>query len=97
MSNNVVKVIAEVLSRVEVPGFDIDLMSSGVIRGFRLSEDGRKVIVFVDFLTSDPGCLFCKFINHTLWNSISTRIKEVLKGIGMDEVIVMDVQTKREL
>lgn len=97
MSKNIVEVITEVLGKVEVPGFDVDLMSSGVVRGFRLSKDGRKVVVFVDFLTSDPGCLFCKFINHTLWSSISTRIKEALKGIGMDEVIVVDVQTKQEL
>ncbi|MFN3268675.1 MAG: hypothetical protein ACK416_05400 [Zestosphaera sp.] len=98
MSKNIVEVITEVLGKVEVPGFDVDLMSSGVVRSFRLSKDGRKVVVFVDFLTSDPGCLFCKFINHTLWTTIARNIRDTLVSSSLfDEVLVVDEFTKAPL
>ncbi len=97
MDNNLPELVVDALRKVEVPGFDVDVVSSGVVRGFRLSEDCRKVMVYVDFSSSDPGCLFCKFINHTLWNSIINRIKEALRGIGMEEVLVLDIRRGQEL
>ncbi|MEM4485402.1 MAG: hypothetical protein QXE13_06155 [Sulfolobales archaeon] len=96
-SDRIFKVVEYILRGIDVPGFDIDLISSGVVRSFRISRDYEKIIVFVDFSGSDPGCLFCKFINHTLWKSISTRIKESLARVGFKEVYVVDVQTGQEL
>ncbi|MEM0453976.1 MAG: hypothetical protein QXO98_04915 [Sulfolobales archaeon] len=92
-----VKLVEEALIRVEVPGFDIDVISSGVVRSFRLSKGGDKVIVYVDFLSSDPHCLFCKFINHTLWSTISDSIKKALKEVGLKEVTIVDIRTNKEL
>jgi metal-sulfur cluster biosynthetic enzyme len=91
------KTVEEVLASIEVPGFDVDLISSGVVRGFRISSDGDRVAVFVDFLSSDPVCPFCKFINHTLWNSIISRIKEELSTVGFKEVLIFDVRSKKYL
>ncbi len=91
------KLVEEVLVSIEVPGFDVDLISSGVVRSFRISSDGSRVAVFVDFLSSDPACPFCKFINHTLWNSIISRIKEELSKVGFKEVLVLDVRSKKYL
>ncbi len=53
--------------------------------------------MFVDFLSADPGCLFCKFINHTLWRSISAKIKEALTKAGFKEVFVVDMRSRQEL
>jgi metal-sulfur cluster biosynthetic enzyme len=89
--------VERVLRGVEVPGFDIDVVSSGVVRSFRLSRDGRRVAVFVDFLGSDPGCGFCRFVNHTLWSTIARRIREALRASGFDEVSVVDVRSGAEL
>ena len=91
------KLVEEVLVSIDVPGFDVDLISSGVVRGFRISSDGGRVAVFVDFLSSDPACSFCKFINHTLWNSIISKIKEELSKVGFKEVLVLDVRSKKYL
>ena len=91
------KLVEEVLVSIDVPGFDVDLISSGVVRGFRISSDGGRVAVFVDFLSSDPACPFCKFINHTLWNSIISKIKEELSKVGFKEVLVLDVRSKKYL
>ncbi|MEM4841091.1 MAG: hypothetical protein QXJ83_06025 [Sulfolobales archaeon] len=67
------------------------------MRSFRISKDGEKIVVFVDFLSADPGCLFCKFINHTLWRSISAKIKEALTKAGFKEVFVVDMRSRQEL
>jgi ribosome-binding factor A len=91
------RIVERVLSTVEVPGFDVDVMSSGVVTGFRISRDGDKVAVFVDFLGSDPSCGFCKFINHTLWSKIANLIKERLRDAGFKEVYVVDVRSGSEL
>lgn len=91
------KVVEEVLREVEVPGFDVDVVSSGVVRSFRLSKDGKRVAVLVDFLGSDPSCGFCRFINHTLWSTIARRIKEALRATGFEEVLVVDVRSGAEL
>jgi len=82
--------VEEVLKGVKVPGFDIDLISSGVVRRLRISRDGEKLVIYVGFKESDPSCGFCKFINHTLWSSIVREIKDALNNEGFREVLVVD-------
>jgi hypothetical protein len=89
--------VERVLRGAEVPGFDIDVVSSGVVRSFRLSRDGRRVAVFVDLLGSDPRCGFCRFVNHTLWSTIARRIREALRTAGFEEVSVVDVRSGADL
>ncbi|MCS7108882.1 MAG: hypothetical protein RMH77_07295 [Sulfolobales archaeon] len=97
MSEEVARIIEKKLSKVYVPGFDVDVISSGVVKSFRISKDGEKVLVLVDFSGSDPGCLFCRFINQTLWRAISNNIKEALKEAGLREVTVIDSRTNQVL
>jgi len=80
----------DILKKVEVPGFDVDVVSSGVVQKLRISTDGRKLVVYVDFRGSDPNCGFCKFINHTLWTTIAKEIKNALINEGFTEVLVVD-------
>ncbi len=87
----------EALGKVEVPGFDIDVVSSGLVRRVRVSTDGTRVAVFVDFIGSDPGCGFCKLINHVLMSTVVQRIKDSLRGLGFAEVLVVDELTGAEL
>lgn len=72
-----------VLRRVVVPGFDVDVVSSSVVSRMRISRDGEKIVVFVRFWDSDPGCGFCKFLNHALWNTIVERIRDSLLNSGL--------------
>ncbi len=95
--NKLAREVEESLRKIIVPGFDVDLVSSGVIKSFRLSRDAKKIVVFVDFTSSDPACYFCKFINHTLWTTIARKIKETLKTMGFEEVYVVDTSTRGEL
>lgn len=85
------------LSRTEVPGFDIDVVSAGLVKKVRVSRDGKRIAVFIDFTGSDPKCGFCKFINHALMSSVVRRIKESLRGIGFKEVLVFDLLSGSEL
>jgi metal-sulfur cluster biosynthetic enzyme len=80
----------KVLSSIEVPGFDVDIVSSGLVTGFRISSDERKIAVYVDFTGSQPSCLFCKFINNTLWNKIIGKMRERLMEAGFEEVLIVD-------
>lgn len=88
----------EILRRITVPGFDVDVVSSSVVSRMRISRDGEKIIVFVRFKSSDPGCGFCKFLNHTLWSTIVQRIKNALLESGLfREVYVYDDSTLAHL
>lgn len=89
--------IWEVLREVDVPGFDVDVVSSGLVKRVRVSKDWTKIAVYVDFLSSDPGCPFCKFINHTLMKVVADRIKEALAKLGFREVYVIDLATNAEI
>jgi metal-sulfur cluster biosynthetic enzyme len=92
------RLVEDLLREVTVPGFDIDVISSGVVSRFRISKDGRKIIVYLNFSSSDPGCPFCKFINHTLWTTIARNIRDVLISNSLfDEVFVVDELTKSPL
>jgi metal-sulfur cluster biosynthetic enzyme len=92
------RLVEDLLREVTVPGFDVDIISSGVVSRFRISKDGRKIIVYLNFSSSDPGCPFCKFINHTLWTTIARNIRDVLISNSLfDEVFVVDELTKSPL
>ncbi len=92
------RLVEDLLREVTVPGFDVDIISSGVVSRFRISKDGRKIIVYLNFSSSDPGCSFCKFINHTLWTTIARNIRDVLISNSLfDEVFVVDELTKSPL
>ena len=41
--------VEETLSSLEILGFDVDVLSSGVVTRFRISTDGSKIAIFVDF------------------------------------------------
>lgn len=85
------------LRRVEVPGFDMDVVSSGLVRKVRVSRDGSRIAVYVDFLGSDPVCPFCKFVNHTLMGVVASKIRSSLRDLGFTEVLVVDASTGAEL
>lgn len=92
------RLVEDLLREVTVPGFDVDVISSGVVSRFRISKDGRRIIVYLNFSSSDPGCPFCKFINHTLWTTIARNIRDVLISNSLfDEVFVVDELTKSPL
>ncbi|MEM0347788.1 MAG: hypothetical protein QXV93_00110 [Zestosphaera sp.] len=89
------RLVEDMLRKVVVPGFDVDVISSGVVSRLRISSDGRRLIVYLSFLSSDPGCPFCKFINHALWTTIAKNIRDVLVSSSLfDEVLVVDEFTK---
>lgn len=89
--------VEETLSSTEVPGFDVDLISSGVVTKFRISSNGTKIAVFVDFSGSDPSCNFCRMINYSLWAKIISLIKEKMRDLGFREVLVLDSATGMEI
>ncbi len=92
------RLVEEILSKVTVPGFDVDVLSSGVVSRFKISSDGKKIVVYLDFRGSDPSCLFCKFINHTLWATIARKIRDALISSSLfSEVYVVDAVTKSPL
>ncbi len=92
------RLVEDMLRKVVVPGFDVDVVSSGVVSRLRISSDGRKLVVYLSFLSSDPGCSFCKFVNHTLWTTIARNIRDTLISSSLfDEVLVVDEFTKAPL
>ena len=85
----------EALSRVIVPGYDYDLISSGAVKRLRLSYDKKTLYVIIDYMGSDPGCNFCRFINWQVWRKIlsdaEARVKE---ATGVENVVFIDLSTR---
>jgi len=85
----------EALRRVEIPGYDFDIVSSGVVKRLRLSGD--KLIVFLDYFGTDPSCFFCRFINQALWNTILSKAAKELEKAGIRNVEFVDYATGLKL
>lgn len=81
------------LSRVVIPGYDVDIVSGGLVRRIRVSHDGSRVLVALDYTGSDPGCNFCRFISRTAWRKIVEETRRALSEAGFSEVIVVDHAT----
>lgn len=78
------------LRSVIVPGYDVDVVSSGVVMRFRVSYDGERIMVVVDYSGSNPGCSFCRFLNDTVWRRILADIRDALHRAGFREVLIVD-------
>ncbi len=83
----------EALSKVEVPGYDVDIVSSGVVARVRVSFDGSKIAVYLDYTGSNPGCSFCRFLNDRVWSKILSDAKRRLEEAGFTEVYLLDAVT----
>ncbi len=83
----------EALSQVEVPGYDIDIVSSGVVTRIRVSYDGSKIIVYLDYTGSNPGRSFCRFLNDRIWNKILSAARGWLEEAGFKEAYFLDAAT----
>ena len=81
------------LRRVELPGYRVDIVSAGLVRRLRISRDGAKILVVVDYKLSDPGCSFCRFIGDTMWMEIIGKTVEELRAAGFKEVVIADSVT----
>jgi len=78
------------LSRVTVPGYDVGLVSSGVVTRIRVKYDGSGIIVFLDYQGSNPGCSFCRFLNDNIWKKILEEAQATLKEAGFNDINFVD-------
>jgi len=83
----------EALQRVSIPGYDVDIVSGGLVKRVRVSRDLGRIAVYIDYTGSDPGCNFCRFISRAAWRRILEEIREVLRSQGYREVVVVDAAT----
>ena len=83
------------LRKIIIPGFDVDLITAGIVRRLRLSGD--TLVVFVDYTGSDPSCSFCRFINDRLWETILAKAREALSKEGFRRIVFIDYLTGREI
>ncbi len=85
------------LSRVTVPGYDVDIVSSGVVTRIRVGVDGSRIAVFLDYTGSNPGCSFCRFLNDRVWAKILEDARAALGEAGFREVYLLDAATGRPI
>ncbi len=83
----------EALQKISIPGYDVDIVSGGLVKRVRVSRDLQRIAVYIDYTGSDPGCNFCRFISRTAWRRILDDIREALHSQGYQEVIVVDAAT----
>ncbi len=81
------------LSRVVVPGYDVDIVSSGVVTRIRVRYDGSGIVVFLDYQGSNPGCSFCRFLNDNVWRKILGDAKVRLEEEGFKDILFVDSVT----
>ena len=87
----------EALKEVKVPGFDVNVIESGVVTKVTISRDGSAVAVFVDLTGSDPSCNFCRMINWALWSKVLLAMEDRLRALGFKEVYFFDTRTGFEV
>ncbi|MEM1538378.1 MAG: hypothetical protein QXK12_01910 [Candidatus Nezhaarchaeales archaeon] len=85
------------LRRVKVPGYDIDVINSGLITRFRFSKDASRIATFVDVTGKTPTCSFCKFISSVLLHTTLKRVKEEVKKLGFNVATFIDAFTGKEI
>ena len=83
------------LSKVVVPGYDVDIVSSGVVARIRIGLEGSRIAVYIDYSGSNPGCSFCRFINDNLWRKILGDAKRRLEEEGFREIYFLDAITHK--
>lgn len=81
------------LSKVIVPGYDVDIVSSGVVTRMRVGYDGSRIIVYLDYTGSNPGCSFCRFLNDRIWNKIIEDARGRLLEAGFKDSVFLDAVT----
>ncbi|MCE4615005.1 MAG: iron-sulfur cluster assembly protein [Desulfurococcales archaeon] len=87
----------DALSRVIVPGYDVDLVSSGVVTRIRVRYDGSGILVFLDYQGSNPGCSFCRFLNDNVWRRILDDAKARLGESGFSDIVFVDSITRNPI
>ncbi|AEM38973.1 hypothetical protein Pyrfu_1106 [Pyrolobus fumarii 1A] len=92
-ASKVVERVEKALRRVIVPGFDIDVVSAGIVRLVRVSRDRRRVAIVLDYTGSDPSCFACRFLNWLLWGKLLQRIEEEMRREGFEAVEFFDYRT----
>ncbi len=91
------KEAGEALKEVKVPGFDVNVIDSGVVTKITVSKDGNAVAVFVDITGSDPSCNFCRMINWALWSKVLLAMEDKLRALGFKEIYLFDTRTGFEV
>lgn len=81
------------LRGVILPGYDVDIVSAGLVERIRVSYDGSAVMVFLGYKKSDPGCSFCRFISAAAWAKIVESSLHRLRGAGFRHVVLVDADT----
>jgi len=87
----------EALKEVKVPGFDVNVIDSGIVTKITVSKDGDAVAIFVDLMGSDPACNFCRMINWALWSKVLLAMEDKLLTLGFTEVYFFDARTGFEV
>lgn len=85
------------LRRVKVPGYDIDVVGSGLITQFRFSKGASRIAIFVDVTGKTPTCSFCKLICSVLLHEALKRVKEEVKKLEFNKVALIDASTSKEI
>lgn len=86
----------EALKSVVIPGYDVNLVYSGIVKKLRLTGDG-KLLVYLDYTGSDPHCNFCRFINWQLWRKILVQAEDALRRENIPSVIFVDWATNARI
>ena len=87
------KLAEKALKKVEIPGYGVDIVSSGLVKKMSLVEDGTRLVVYLDYTGSSPACYFRKFLNDHLWLRILREAKEELMKAGFDKVTFIDFRS----
>ncbi len=86
----ILRQVEDRLRLIEIPGFDTNVIDSGVVTRIRISTDGEVLGVYVDYTGSDPMCWFCRVLNDHLWRRIVNDIYVAVKDMGFKKVYVID-------
>ncbi|WP_058370149.1 hypothetical protein [Pyrodictium occultum] len=88
-----IRAAEEALQSVMIPGYDVDIVSGGLVERIRVSYDGYSVMVVLGYKKSDPGCSTCRFISSVAWAKIVEAAREALRAQGFQRILLVDADT----
>ncbi len=86
----------EILNNIELPGYGVGLVESGLVERLRISRDGRVLGVYINFRGYTQECLYCSTISEwALYNALRKARERLIAELGLEEVVFIDTVLNR--
>jgi metal-sulfur cluster biosynthetic enzyme len=82
------KEIVNIFKRVKDPETGENILNLGIVTGYTIKD--KEIEIFMDFMSRENACFFCKIVAWSLINKISEDLIEEFRKIGFEKIRLID-------